>query len=147
MRSTVLRSLQRSASWVTGRPRGLHAVTVRRRALRRGGPVVDDDADGVGSVAAVEPGDDLLHGFGEPLVEMGGDRAGAGVVGGVADAVEAGQCSDKAGPGDLGKDGPGDVLDFCREVEVLVCSGVFDEEFLGVAVGVEGVGVLLSGRL
>ncbi|MEV0695873.1 hypothetical protein [Streptomyces sp. NPDC050388] len=41
-----------------------------------GGPVVDDDADGVGSVAAVGPGGDLLHGFGESLVEVGGDGAG-----------------------------------------------------------------------
>ncbi|MHC3450809.1 hypothetical protein [Streptomyces prasinus] len=35
------------------------------------GSVVDDDADGVGSVAAVGSGDDLLDGVGEPFVEVG----------------------------------------------------------------------------
>ena len=104
------------------------------------GSVVDDDAHGVGPVPAVGPGDDLLHGFGEPFVEVGGDGAGARVVGGVADAVETGQGGNEAGPGHSGEDGPGGVLHFGGQVEVLVCPGVLDEEFPGVAVGVEGGG-------
>ncbi|MFH8805549.1 hypothetical protein ACH4F6_39445 [Streptomyces sp. NPDC017936] len=104
------------------------------------GSVVDDDADGVGSVAAVGADDDLLHGFGEPFVEVGGDGAGAGVVGGVADAVEACQCGDGTRPGHLDEDRPRSVLNFRREVEVLVSPSVLDQEFPGVAVGVESGG-------
>ncbi|MGJ3558085.1 hypothetical protein ACR6C2_00635 [Streptomyces sp. INA 01156] len=61
----------------------------------------------------------------------------------MADTVEAGEGGDKAGSGDLGEDGSGGVLDFCREVEVLVRSGVFDEEF---PVPGPGRGVVIRGE-
>ncbi len=106
----------------------------------RCGAVVDDDADRVGSVAAVAAGEDGPHGLGEPFVQVGGDGAGARVGGGVADVMQAGQGGDEAGTGNPGQDRAFGVLDAGRQVEVLVGAGVFDEELPAVAVGVEGGG-------